>query len=347
MIGHGFTDGFCDRARHPEDDKGHHTMLSCRDFEKAEELVYRSMSPTPCYNWPLLAAELGAYVWMKHENHTPTGAFKVRGGLVYANRHKARFPEGGGLISATRGNHGLSLAFAARVEGMRATIVVPHGNSPEKNEATKAFGATVVEEGDDFDLAVSHAKAVAAQDGLHMVPSFHEDLVAGVGTYAYEMLQQNRDLDTIYVPIGKGSGICGMIAARDALNLKTKIVGVTSDRADGYARSFEAGCLLEADRSDTFADGMAVRCPDPDALAVVCKGAERVVRVDDETIANAIRLIFRATHNMAEGAGAASLAALMSEKAKMAGKKVGVVLSGHNIDTAWVAQLMAGQTPTV
>ena len=322
-------------------------MLNCQDFEKAEELVYRSMAPTPCYNWPLLASELGADVWMKHENHTPTGAFKVRGGLVYANRYRARFPEGAGLISATRGNHGQSLAFAARVEGMGATIVVPHGNSPEKNAAVKALGATLIEEGDDFDLSCACARSTAEQEGLHMVPAFHEDLVAGVGTYAYEMMQQHRDFDTIYVPIGKGSGICGMIEARDALNLKTKIVGVTSDRADGYARSFEHGCWCEADRSDTFADGMAVRCPDPDALAIVLKGAERIVRVDDDRIAAAIRLIYRATHNIAEGAGAASLAALMAEKDKMAGKKVGVVLTGQNIDTGWVQQILSGDTPTV
>ena len=322
-------------------------MLKCTDFEKAEELVYRNVAPTPCYNWPLLAAELGVDVWMKHENHTPTGAFKVRGGLVYASRYKKRFPEGAGLISATRGNHGQSLAFAARVEGLKATIVVPRGNSPEKNAAMRAFGAELIEEGDDFDCAVLHAKKLAAERGLHMVPSYHEDLVAGVGTYAYEMMKQNADLDTIYVPIGKGSGICGMIAARDALNLKTKVVGVTSDRADAYARSFEAGCLCEADRSDTFADGMAVRCPDPDALEIVLKGAERVVRVDDDTVADAIRMIYRATHNIAEGAGAASLAALISEKDRMAGKKVGVVLSGQNVDTSWMAQILAGNTPTV
>lgn len=322
-------------------------MLSCRDFEHAEELVYRAMKPTPCYNWPLLAAELGADVWMKHENHTPTGAFKVRGGLVYANRYKARFPEATGLISATRGNHGQSLAYASRVEGMHATIVVPHGNSAEKNAAMKAFGATLIEEGDDFDLACGFARQQAEKEGLHMVPSFHEDLVAGVGTYAYEMMQQNPDLDAIYVPIGKGSGICGMIEARNALNVKTKIIGVVSDRADGYARSFENGCLTEADRSDTFADGMAVRCPDADALDIVMKGADRVVRVDDETIAAAIRLIYRATHNPAEGAGAASLAALMLEKDKMAGKKVGVVLSGQNIDSNWMADVLAGRTPTV
>lgn len=322
-------------------------MLSKRDFEKAEELVYRSMAPTPCYQWPLLAAELGAEVWMKHENHTPTGAFKVRGGLVYANRYKARFPDGAGLVSATRGNHGQSLAFASRVEGLEATILVPHGNSAEKNAAMRAFGATLIEEGDDFDLAVMAAKRIAKEQGLHMVPSFHEDLVAGVGTYAYEMMEAHRDFDSIYVPIGKGSGICGMIEARDALGLKTKIIGVVSDKADGYARSFECGHVEDADRSDTFADGMAVRCPDPDAFALIQKGAERIIRVDDETIAEAARLIFRATHNLAEGAGAASLAGLMSEKDRMAGKKVGVVLTGQNIDSDWMAMLLEGQIPKV
>lgn len=322
-------------------------MLSRQDFEKAEELVYRSMPATPCYNWPLLSAELGTEVWMKHENHTPTGAFKVRGGLVYANRHKARFPEISGLVSATRGNHGQSLAFAARVEGLSASIVVPHGNSVEKNAAMRAFGADLIEAGDDFDISVKQAKAISERDGLHMVPSFHEDLVAGVGTYAYEMMQQHKDFDTIYVPIGKGSGICGMITARDALGLKTKIVGVVSDKADGYARSFESGKLTEAERSDTFADGMAVRCPDADAFALIQKGAERIIRVSDQTIANAVRLIYRATHNLAEGAGAASLAGLMTEQEAMAGKKIGVVLTGHNIDADWMAQILAGETPKV
>nr|WP_321458397.1 threonine dehydratase [uncultured Cohaesibacter sp.] len=322
-------------------------MLSRLDFEKAEELIYRVMAPTPCYNWPLLASEIGADVWMKHENHTPTGAFKVRGGLVYANRYKARFPGGAGLISATRGNHGQSLAFAARIEGLKATIVVPKGNSPEKNAAMRAFGATVIEAGEDFDESVAIAKKMAADEGLHMVASYHEDLVAGVGTYSYEMLLQNPDLDTVYVPIGKGSGICGMIEARNALNSKTKIVGVVTARVDGYARSFEAGKLTAADRSDTFADGLAVRVPDPDSLAIIMQNAERIVRVQEDTVAEAIRLIFRATHNVAEGAGAASLAALMSEKDKMADKKVGVVLSGQNIDTDWMAQVLSGQTPTV
>ncbi|WP_319411370.1 threonine dehydratase [uncultured Cohaesibacter sp.] len=322
-------------------------MLSRLDFEKAEELIYKVLAPTACYNWPILAAELGADVWMKHENHTPTGAFKVRGGLIYANRYKARFPKGAGLISATRGNHGQSLAFASRIEGLSATIVVPKGNSPEKNAAMRAFGATVIEAGEDFDEAVANAKAMAADRNLHMVPSYHEDLVAGVGTYSYEMLKQNPDLDTVYVPIGKGSGICGMIEARNALNLKTKIVGVVTARVDAYARSFEAGTLTEADRSDTFADGLAVRVPDPDSLDIILRNAERIVRVEEETVADAIRLIFRATHNVAEGAGAAALAALMSEKDKMAGKKVGVILSGQNIDSDWMDLVLSGQTPTV
>ncbi|MCT4655963.1 MAG: threonine dehydratase [Cohaesibacter sp.] len=322
-------------------------MLSRRDFEKAEDLVYRSMPVTPCYHWPILSAELGADVWMKHENHTPTGAFKVRGGLVYAARHKERFPEIPGLISATRGNHGQSLAYASGVHGLKATILVPFGNSPEKNAAMRAFGANLIEEGQDFDLAVMAAKQKAESDGLHMVPAFHEDLVAGVGTYAYEMMQAHADFDTIYVPIGKGSGICGMITARDALGLKTKIVGVVSDRADGYAKSFESGKLTDADRSDTFADGMAVRCPDSDAFEIVAKGAERVIRVSDDLIAQAIRLIYRATHNLAEGAGAASLAGLMQEKDAMAGKKVGTVLTGQNVDADWMTQLLAGKTPVV
>ncbi len=322
-------------------------MLSRRDFEKAEDLIYRSMPATPCYNWPLLCEATGTDVWMKHENHTPTGAFKVRGGLVYAARHKERFPESPDLISATRGNHGQSLAFAAREHCLQATIVVPHGNSLEKNACMAAFGAQLIEQGEDFDIAVGAARKLSEEKNMHMVPAFHEDLVAGVGTYAYEMMQAHSDFDTIYVPIGKGSGICGMITARDALGLKTKIVGVVSERADGYAKSFEAGSLQDADRSDTFADGMAVRCPDPDALELILKGAERVIRVGDDLIAEAMRLIYRGTHNIAEGAGAASLAGLLSEKEQMKGKKVGTVLSGQNIDADMFADVLSGKTPVV
>jgi threonine dehydratase len=318
-------------------------MLTLAAIEDAADIVYRSMGPTPQYSWPLLAEAVGRPVWVKHENHTPTGAFKVRGGLVMLHELARRAPRGAGIVSATRGNHGQSLAFAAARHGLACKIVVPHGNSAEKNAAMRAFGAELVEAGEDFDAAKAHAQDLAGQDGLAMVPSFHADLVRGVATYGMEFMRSVPGLDVIYVPIGLGSGICGLISARDALGLKTKIVGVVSDKADAYARSLETGQLVETASAATFADGMAVRCPDEAALAVIRAGAEDIVRVSDEQVAEAIRLYYRTTHNLAEGAGAAALAALMADRAR--GTTPGVVLTGQNIDTAWMRQLLCGETP--
>lgn len=320
-------------------------MITLTDLEDAAETIYRAMPPTPQYAWPLLADALGASVHVKHENHTPIGAFKVRGGLVYLDGLKRRQPDVPGIVCATRGNHGQSLAFAARRVGVPCTILVPHGNSTEKNDAMRAFGAQVIEHGSDFDEARVQAGIVAQQCGYEFVPSFHRDLVRGVGTYGLEFLRTFPELDTVYVPIGLGSGICGMIAARDALNLKTRIVGVVSEGADAYALSLNAGHVIETNAAQTFADGMAVRVPNAEALATIAKGADRIVRVSDETIADAVRLYYRATHNLAEGAGAAALAALMSEREKMTGRSVGVVLSGHNIDRGWMATILGGGTP--
>ncbi len=290
------------------------------------------MPPTPAHAWPLLAQRLGASVVVKHENHTPIGAFKVRGGLVYLERLKREQPNSPGIISATRGNHGQSLAFAASRYGVPAMIYVPHGNSVEKNRAMRAFGAELVEHGEDFQAAREEAGRRAEAAGLHMVPSFHRDLVLGVATYALELLRKAPDLDILYVPIGQGSGICGCIMARDLLGLKTEIVGVQSTEAPSYALSFAARTMITTKTSNTLADGMATRVPDPEALAIIRKGASRIVQVSDDEIGAAIRAYWTDTHNLAEGAGAAALAAALQEKTKLAGKRVGLILSGGNID---------------
>ena len=321
--------------------------ISKDELEQAAALVHRSMPPTAQYAWPLLAEAIGAETWVKHENHTPTGAFKVRGGLVYMARLKRERPQVKGIVSATRGNHGQSLAFAARAVGLPCKIFVPHGNSVEKNAAMRAFGAELAIQGRDFDEAKEHAADLAAEKGYEFVPSYHRDLVTGVGTYALEFFTAQPDLDAVYVPIGLGSGISGLIAARDALNLKTEIVGVVSEHAEAYALSFEAGRPVSTNGALTFADGMAVRTPDPAAVEVVCRGAARVLRLSEAEIADAMRLYYSATHNIAEGAGAAPLAGLMQERETMKGKKAGVILCGQNIDRTWFSTVLDGGVPVV
>ena len=307
-------------------------MLSLHDVEHAAAVVYAAMPPTAQYAWPLLKRRTGCEVWVKHENHTPTGAFKVRGGLVYMDRLKRERPGVAGVISATRGNHGQSIALAAGRAGVPATIVVPRGNSVEKNAAMRAFGAELVEAGHDFDAAREAAMALAEERGLVMVPSFHRDLVCGVATYALELFRNAPPLDTVYVPIGLGSGICGTIAVRDALGLATKVVGVVSTEAPAYALSFAAGKVVATNSADTMADGMAVRGPDAEALEVILKGADRIVKVSDAEIATAMRAYYEDTHQLTEGAGAAALAALLQERDRQAGRRVGLILSGGNID---------------
>lgn len=317
-------------------------MLSLQDVEDAAAIVYAAMPPTPQYAWPLLAGRTGCEVWVKHENHTPTGAFKVRGGLVYMDRLKRDGREVAGVISATRGNHGQSIALAAARAGIAATIVVPEGNSVEKNAAMRAFGAELVEAGHDFDAARETAMQLAGERGLSMVPSFHRDLVCGVATYAHELFRAAPLLDTVYVPIGLGSGICGTIAMRDALGLSTKVVGVVSTEAPAYALSFAAGKVVATNSADTMADGMAVRGPDAAALEIILKGADRIVEVSDAEIATAMRAYYEDTHQLTEGAGAASLAALLQERERMAGKRVGLILSGGNIDRPLYLRALAG-----
>ena len=314
-------------------------------LEQSAALVHGYFPPTPQYAWPLLRERLGCDVIVKHENHTPTGAFKARGGLVYLDRLKRERPQVRGLVSATRGNHGQSLGFAGGAFGVPVSIVAPVGNSTEKNAAMRAFGAELVEHGKDFEESVERAKALAEERGYEMVPSFHPDLVQGVSTYALELFSAFDDIDTVYVPIGQGSGICGLIRARDLLGRKTDVVGVVSTRAPAYKLSFEQGQPVTTNSADTFADGMACRSVVPEALALIRAGAARVIEVSDDLVADAIRLYYACTHNLAEGAGAAPLAGLMSERERMAGKRVAVILCGGNIDTDWMATVLGGDTP--
>jgi threonine dehydratase len=316
-------------------------MLSLPELESAASLVHSVLASTPQIAWPLLAQATGTEIWVKHENHLPTGSFKVRGGLVYLADLAERAPQVPGVITATRGNHGQSVGYAAKRWGIKATIVVPHGNSREKNAAMRALDVELIEEGHDFQAAAEHAVQLAAERGLHMMRSFHPLLVRGVATYGLELFRAVSDLDTVYVPIGMGSGICGVIAARNALGLKTRIVGVVSELAPAYALSFRHRELLATETADTFADGVACRVPDPEALAVMFHGLERVVMVPEEAIRDAMRLYFTATHNLAEGAGAITLAALCREKETMKGKRVGVILTGGNIDRELYAGILA------
>ncbi|AUM70369.1 threonine dehydratase [Pseudomonas fluorescens] len=316
-----------------------HTLT--RDaIEQAARHLYQVMPATAQYAWPLLAERLGCTVWVKHENHTPIGAFKVRGGLTFVHWLKREHPEAKGIVTATRGNHGQSLALAATALGLKALIVVPQGNSVEKNNAMRGFGGEVVEYGRDFDEAREEAERLAQAHGLYLVPPFHPELVKGVATYGLELFNAVPDLDTVYVPIGCGSGICGVIAARDALGLKTQVVGVVSTEATAAKLSFESGTLCETASANTFADGLAVRRPIPEAFAIYGAAAARIVSVSDAEIAAAMRVYYTDTHNLAEGAGAAALAALMQERETMRGKRVAVILSGGNIDRSVYAKLI-------
>ena len=300
---------------------------------EAAESVHATLGPTPQICWPLLSARTGTEVWVKHENHLPTGAFKVRGGIVYMARLRQSEPAVRGVVAATRGNHGQSVAFGAALHGLKTTIVVPEGNSRSKNAAMKAFGAELIEHGHDFQAALEHARDLAAERKLHFVQSFHPWLIEGVSTYGYELFSARSDLDTVYVPIGLGSGICSVIAARDAFGLRTRVVGVVSENAAAYALSFKAGKPVSTNSADTIADGMACRVPVEDAVAMINRGADRIVEVTEAEIRGAMRIYFEDTHNVAEGAGAAPLAALLKEGAARAGAKAGLILSGGNVDS--------------
>ena len=308
----------------------------------AAALIYRQMPPTPQFAWPLLGQRLGAEVWVKHENHTPTGAFKIRGGITFIDWLRRTHPEVRGIVTATRGNHGQAQARAAVAAGLTAKIYVPQGNALEKNAAMRGFGAEVVEFGADFDSAKAEAMRVATVEGLFPVPPFHPELLRGVATYGLELLTAVPDLATVYVAIGCGSGICGTIAARDALGLKTEVVGVVSTEAAAAKLSFETGQIVETASANTFADGVAVRAPVPEAFAIYSKGAARILAVSESEIADAVRIFFHDTHNLAEGAGAVGLAGLIQERDRQQGKRVAVILSGANMDTEMTARVLAG-----
>lgn len=320
--------------------------MSHDDLIAAARTVHAVMPPTPQYRWPLLEALVAprpdddTQLWVKHENHTPVGAFKIRGGLVFFERLLRRGARPDGVVSATRGNHGQSIGFAARRHGIPALVVVPRGNSREKNAAMRALGVELVEHGEDFQAAREHAQALAAERGWLMVPSFHPDLVAGVASYALELFSEVPRLDTVYVPIGLGSGACGLIAARDALGLGTDIVGVVSEGAPAYALSLQRGEAVTHAVTTVLADGMACRTPEPEALAILQRGLARTVLVSDEQIAAAMRRLYECTHQLAEGAGAAALAAALGEAPRLAGRRTAVVLSGANVDREMFAEVL-------
>jgi threonine dehydratase len=322
-------------------------LFTLDELEDATATVRELVPPTPAYAWPLLARRAGAEVVVKHENHTPTGSFKARGALTYVDalRRAGRTPKG--LVTATRGNHGQSVAIAAARSGIPAIIVVPEGNSSEKNAAMEAFGGQLVTAGKDFDESRAIAVELQRERGYHFVPSFHREIVKGVATYALELFTSRADLDVVYVPVGMGSGICGLITVRDLLGCKTEIVGVIAENAPAFALSLAAGRPVQTTSARTFADGLACRDPQAAALDVIAAGAARIVRVSEEEIADAIRIYYATTHNLAEGAGAAPLAALLQEKDRYAGQRVGLILSGGNIDMPVFATILRGQTPAV
>ena len=316
-------------------------LPSLDEIRKAAELIYKTMPATPQYAWPLLSTRAGAEVWVKHENHSPVGAFKIRGGLVYMDWLKRERPEVKTVVSATRGNHGQSIALAATRMGIRAVIVVPHGNSSEKNRAMRELGAELVEAGDDFQAALEHAIQLERENGWHWVPSYHPLLVTGVATAALEFLTAAPELETVYVPIGMGSGISGMIAVRNALGLRTKVVGVVSRHAPAFSLSFAAGHVVEHAAATRIADGVACRKPTDSALEVVRGGVERIIEVEDDEVEEAMRILFSDTHNVAEGAGAVGLAGLLKDR-EQGGSRVGTVLGGGNVDSAVFARVLGG-----
>lgn len=311
------------------------------DLEAAAAVVYRSMAPTPQQRWPLLDARAGAAVWVKHDNHTPVGAFKLRGGLVYLDALRRRGGSIQGVVAATRGNHGQSIGYAARLHGLKAAVVVPLGNSAGKNAAMRALGVELIEEGRDFQAALEAAQRLSVARGWHLVPSFDPVLVHGVASSTLELFRAAPDLDSLYVPIGLGSGICGALAARAALGVPTKIVAVVAASAPAYARSLEAGRLVSHDATTRIADGMACRTPVPEALDQIRAGIDRLVEVTDDQIEAAMRAIYDDTHNVAEGAAAAGVAAMLSERDAVRGRTVGVVLTGGNVDRATFVRVLA------
>jgi threonine dehydratase len=316
-------------------------LPSLTQIREAQTVVYRHMPSTPQYTWPLLNSRLGTEAWIKHENHSPVGAFKLRGALVYMEWLKQRQPGLAGVVAATRGNHGQGVGMAARLAGLRAVIVVPHGNSKEKNSAMVAQGAELVEHGQDFQESLEFARGLAVERGYTMVDSFHERLVMGTATYALEFFQGAPPLHTVYVPIGLGSSISGVSAARNALQLKTEIVGVVAAQSPSYSLSFKQRKVVEAPSLTAIADGLACRTPNPQAMEVIWENVARIIEVTDDEIKQAMRAIYEDTHNLAEGAGAAALAGALKEKQLHGGKRIGSVLTGGNVDRETYAKVLA------
>ena len=315
------------------------------DVSSVRKIIAPHVAPTPQLRWPLLCEELGAEVWVKHENHTPIGAFKVRGGLVYLDALARRAKPPARLITATRGNHGQSIPFAARLHTIPVTVLVPHGNSREKNAAMRAWGAEVEEFGVDFNAARDEAERRANSGEGEFVPAFHEDLVRGVATYGHELMTGVPDLDVIYCPIGMGSGIAGLMQVRDLLGCRTRIIGVVSAHADAVAQTIAGGTIVSSESANTFADGVATRVPHPEAIEMIRRGVERIVTVTDDEAADAVRRLYRCTHNVAEGAGALACAAAYQERAGLRGQRTAVILSGGNIDRSWFVEVLRGKTP--
>ena len=316
------------------------------ELEAAAAIVYRNVKPTPQYAWPLLAQRLGTEVWVKHENHLPIGAFKLRSVLVYFDELRRREPAVRGVVTATRGNHGQAVAYAARKLGMEAAVVVPHGNSREKNAAMRALGAELIEHGQDFQESVGHSIELARQRGLYRVPSFHRDLMRGAATFWLELFTAVPDLDVVFAPIGMGSNICGAAAARAATGSHARIIGVVSDQAPAYAQSFAERRIVEAPVSTRLADGLACRIPDPGAMAIIWEVVDEMVQVSEAEVAAAMRAYFTDTHNVAEGAGAAALAGALKLADSLRGKRVGLPLSGGNVDGELFAEVLSGQDRT-
>jgi threonine dehydratase len=323
-------------------------LPSLSQIREAQAVVYRHMPPTPQYTWPLINERLssdqapGIEAWIKHENHTPVGAFKLRGALVFMHWLKATKPDLTGVVAATRGNHGQGVGMAARLLGLKTVIVVPRGNSKEKNRAMLAQGVELVECGHDFQESLEFARTVAEERGFVMIDSFHERLVMGTATYAFEFLEGAPPLDLIYVPIGLGSSICGVAAARNALGLKTEIVGVVASQSPSYALSFAEHQVVEAPSATEIADGLACRKPNPLAMEVIWENVARIIQVSDAAIAEAMRVLYQDTHNLAEGAGAAALAGALAERKQLQGKRIGIVLTGGNVDGDMYQSVLAG-----
>jgi threonine dehydratase len=317
-------------------------LPTLQEIEAEAGAIDAVVRPTPHYSWPLLNERTGCELWVKHENHTAIGSFKIRGAVCYVRRLRVRLPGAAGVIAATRGNFGQAVALAAALHGLRATLVVPHGNSPDKNRSIRALGAEVIEEGDDFQAALVRAQSLAAERGLHSIPSFHRDLVLGNAVSMLRFLRSAPPLEAVYIPIGLGSGVCALMAARDALGLGTRIIGVASAQAPAIALSFEARRVIAHPSTTQIADGMACSTPNADALARVLGGVERVVTVSDAEIETAMRACFLDTHNAIEGAGAAGLAALLNDRHTMAGRRIGVVFSGGNVGAGTLARILNG-----